>query len=486
MRKHSAPSKVRTPPPADEPASGSEPHDGLPPGPRLRAMVSVLTALAMATIDTAIANTALPTIAKDLGVDPGASVWIVTIYQLACVAALMPLASLGEIVGQRRIHISGLVLFTVASLLAACAWSLPSLVVARTLQGLGASALMAANVALIRSIYPANQLGSGIGLNAFVVGVSFAIGPTVASLILFLAPWPWLFAVNVPIGLVGLLLAWISLPETGRSDERFDRLAALLTAGLFSLFVLGLGEIAHAGPSLRVAAEWVGAAICGIILLRRQAGHAAPMIATDLLRRPLFALSAVASICAFSAQGLAFVSLPFLLQHGLGHSQVETGFLMTPWPVVVAAMAPFAGYLSDRYAPGLLGGIGLAALCIGMVLLATLPVSPSIIDIVWRMAVCGAGFGFFQAPNVRAFMTSAPPARSGSASGMASLVRLLGQTTGATLVAACFALAITDGPILALYLGSGFAAVASAVSFMRVSLQSDTVKTDTDAGCRGV
>jgi DHA2 family multidrug resistance protein-like MFS transporter len=227
---------------------------------------------------------------------------------------------------------------------------------------------------------------------------------------------------------------------------RFDRIAALLTAGLFSLFVLGLGEIAHAGLSLSVAAEWVGAAICGIILFRRQAGHAAPMIATDLLRRPLFALSAVASVCAFAAQGLAFVSLPFLLQHGLGHSQVETGFLMTPWPVDVAGMAPLAGYFSDHYGPGLLGSIGLAALCAGLVLLATLPSSPSVIGIVWRMAVCEAGFGFFQAPNVRAFMTSAPPTRSGSASGMASLVRLLGQTTGAALVAGCFAYANANGP----------------------------------------
>ena len=170
------------------------PRDGLPPGQRGRAMIAVLTGVALATLDTAIANTALPTIAADLGVDPSASVWIVNAYQLAVVATLLPIAALGEIIGQQKIYLGGLVLFTVASLICALAWSLPTLVAARVLQGVGASALMAVNIALIRFIYPAGQLGRGVGLNAFVVGVGFALGPTVASLILVAAAWPWLFS----------------------------------------------------------------------------------------------------------------------------------------------------------------------------------------------------------------------------------------------------------------------------------------------------
>jgi MFS transporter, DHA2 family, multidrug resistance protein len=150
----------------------------------------------------------------------------VTIYQLALVATLLPLAALGEIVGQRRVHLGGLILFIAASLGCAMAWSLPSLMIARALQGLGASAVMAANVALIRFIYPSDKLGRGIGLNALVVGVSFVVGPTVASAILLVAHWPSLFAVNVPIGLAGLALVWTSLPETDRADRAFDWLAA--------------------------------------------------------------------------------------------------------------------------------------------------------------------------------------------------------------------------------------------------------------------
>ncbi len=454
------------------------PHiDGLPQGQRARAMAAVLTAVALATLDTAIANTALPTIAADLGVDPGASVWIVNAYQLAVVATLLPIAALGEIVGHRRVYITGLVLFTGASLVCALAWSLPTLVAARILQGLGASALMAVNVALIRFIYPVAQLGRGFGLNALVVGIGFALGPTVASAILIALPWPWLFAVNVPVGLAALALAWTALPETSRSGHGFDPLAALLNVGAFSLLVLGLGEAAHEGPPLRIAGEWAGALACGALLLRRQADHPAPMLAADLLRRPLFALSATTAVCSFAAQGLAFVSLPFLFQHALGRSQVETGFLMTPWPVVVALLAPVAGRLSDRYSPGLLGGVGLAALSLGMGLLAAMPEAPSVADIAWRMALCGAGFGFFQAPNLRAIMTAAPPTRAGGASGIVATSRLLGQTMGAALVAACFALADAHGPSLALALGGAFAGVASAVSFLRLTVRSDAERT---------
>ncbi|KQP34833.1 MFS transporter [Methylobacterium sp. Leaf100] len=450
-------------------------RDGLPPGQRGRAMVAVLTGVGLATLDTAIANTALPTIAASLGVDAGDSVWIVNAYQLAVVATLLPIAALGEIIGQQRIYIGGFVLFTAASLVCALAWSLPTLVAARVFQGIGASALMAVNIALIRFIYPANQLGRGVGLNAFVVGIGFAVGPTVASLILVTAPWPWLFAINVPIGLGALALAWTALPETGRSGNRFDIPGAFLNAAAFALLILGLGEAAHEAPLWHIGAEVAGAFACFALLLRRQAGHPAPMLAADLLGRPLFALSAMTALCSFAAQGLAFVSLPFLFQHTLGRSQVETGFLMTPWPMLVAVLAPVAGRLSDRYPPGLLGGLGLAVLALGMGLLAALPANPTVFEISWRMALCGAGFGFFQAPNLRALMTSAPAARSGGASGIVATSRLLGQTLGAALVAACFTLAEAHGPALALGLGGAFAGVASAVSFLRLAVRPDDV-----------
>ena len=452
-------------------AKPSPPMDGLPYERRIWAVVAISVAVGMASLDTAIANIALPTIAADLKVSPADVVWVVNAYQIALVATLLPLGALGEIVGHRRIYLGGLLLFTIASLGCACAWSLPTLLIARVLQGLGASGLMAVNSALIRFVYPNRLLGRGFGYNAMAVGTAFTLGPTIASGILSLGTWPWLFAVNIPFGILAMAIGMRTLPLTPRAEHGFDFLGAILATLCLGLVILGIGSAAHKADTGLVSAELVLGLVLGIVLIRRHADHPAPMLPIDLFRRPMFALSAATSVCSFAIQGIAFVSLPFYFEDILLRSQVETGFFMTPWPLVVAIMAPVAGRLSDRYPVGLLGGVGLVLLGIGMTLLATLPTSPSILNIVWRMAICGLGFGFFQTPNLRAIMSSAPAGRSGGASGIVATARLTGQTTGAALAALCFALVGREGATVALALGAGFAAIGSVMSFLRLTVQ---------------
>jgi DHA2 family multidrug resistance protein-like MFS transporter len=227
-----------------------------------RAMSAVLLAVALATLDTAIANTALPAIAADLHASPAASVWIINAYQLAMVATLLPFASLGDIVGHKRVYIAGLAVFTLASLGCSLASTLPMLTAARIVQGFGASAIMSVNVALIRGLFPAHRLGRGVGFNALVVGVSFAVGPTIASLILSVAAWPWLFAVNVPLGMFALAVAIPSLPQTARGKHAFDPVAALFNVITFASLIFALGEFAQRGPlSIVFAAAAVALAI---------------------------------------------------------------------------------------------------------------------------------------------------------------------------------------------------------------------------------
>jgi DHA2 family multidrug resistance protein-like MFS transporter len=432
------------------------------------AIAAVLVAVGISSIDTSIANAVLPTIAADLHASPADSVWVVNAYQLAVVMCLLPLSSAGEIVGYRRIYALGLALFTAASLACALSWSLGTLTLARVVQGLGAAGIMSVNVALIRFIFPANQLGRGVGMNALVVATATALGPTIASAILAVADWPWLFAINVPIGLLALGLALRTLPATPRSPHRFDWGSALLNAGTFGLLILGIGEGAHQVSPATTIAILAGALALGALLVWRQLGLAAPMLPVDLYRRPIFALSSVTSMCSFSAQGLAFVALPFYFQSVLGRSAVETGLLLTPWPVMTGLIAPIAGPLSDRFPPAILGGIGMAVLCGGLLLMAGLPAHPSTVGIVWRMMVCGAGFGFFQSPNLRAIMSAAPPARSGGASGIVATSRLVGQSSGAALVALCFGLSAAHGPTLALALGAAFAGGAGIASLSRL------------------
>ena len=448
----------------------ARPADAPAPIPALnrRAVAALLISVGLATLDTAIANTALPAIAADVHAAPAAAVWVINAYQLAMVATLLPLAALGDIVGHRRVYIGGLAIFTLASLACALAGDLPTLAAARALQGIGASGIMSVNAALLRFIYPPGRLGRGVGLNALVVGVGFAVGPSVASLVLSVASWPWLFGINVPLGLVALAIAVPSLPHSPRSTHRFDGIAAVLTVVSFTALIVALTSAAQREPASLWLSALVVALVFGALLIRREHGSTAPILPVDLFRRPAFALSSITAICSFAAQGLAFVALPFYFEGVLHRDQVDTGFLMSPWSIAVALAAPLAGRLSDRYEPGILGGVGLAILAAGMTSLALLPASPSALDISIRMAICGAGFGFFQSPNLRALMSSAPPQRAGGASGTIATSRLLGQTTGAALTALCFSLAGVQGSTYALWLGAVFAALASVASVLRL------------------
>src|SRR5580692_2854385 len=211
-------------------ARGSVAIDGLPAQRRRWAAAAIFTALAMASLDTAIANIALPAIAADLHASPSDVIWVVNVYQIALVATLLPLAALGEIVGHRRIYLGGLMLFTLASLACAEAWSLPSLLIARVLQGLGASGIMSVNTALVRFVFPGRLQGRGFGYNAMVVATAFTLGPTIASSILAIGPWAWLFAVNIPFGVVAMLIGLKTLPHTPRATHSYDFSAALLAA----------------------------------------------------------------------------------------------------------------------------------------------------------------------------------------------------------------------------------------------------------------
>jgi len=447
--------------------------DGLPLPQRYWAIAVVALGITMAVLDSAIANVALPTIAKDLNAAPADSIWVVNAYQLIITILMLPLASLGEIVGYRRVYRVGLVVFTLSSLGCALSSSLVMLSAARVLQGIGAAGMLSVNSALVRFIYPQRMLGRAIGINAFVVAVSAALGPTVAAAILSIASWPWLFAVNVPIGVVTMIVAR-TLPRTPRSGRRFDVLSALLNAVFFGLLIIAIDSVGHGGHPLYAGLAFIGAALSGVALVMRQLPQASPLLPVDLLRIPMFALSIATSVCSFAAQMLAYVSIPFYFQDTLGRSDVATGLLMTPWPLATAVLAPIAGRLADRHSAGILGALGLVIFAAGLWLLALLPVAPTDADIIWRMALCGAGFGLFQSPNNRAIISSAPRERSGGASGMLGTARLLGQTVGAALVALMFSLVGGRATVWSLGLAACIALLAAAVSSTRLMNSSRT------------
>lgn len=451
------------------PPARIEHADGLPLPQRNWAIVTIALGIVMAVIDSAIANVALPTIARDLDASPAFSIWIVNGYQLAITLSLLPLASLGEIIGYRRVYLAGLALFTLASLFCALSHTLLLLTVARIVQGFGAAGIMSVNAALVRFTYPHALLGRGIGINALVVAISAAVGPTVAAGILAVGTWPYLFAINIPIGIAALALGWRCLPHTARATHSFDWQSAGLSAITFGVGIAAIDSIGHGEAVVMWLSEFAVAAVAGVLLVLRQTHMASPLLPVDLLRIPIFALSIGTSIASFCGQMLAFVALPFYLESRFGYSAVEMGLLITPWPIAVAFTAPVAGRLVERYPAGLLGGIGLLLFAAGLGTLALLPADPAIFDVVWRMALSGAGFGLFQTPNNRTMIAAAPRERSGGASGMLGTARLLGQTTGAALVALFLALSPTEGTQHSLLAGVGFALLGAVFSMLRLS-----------------
>ena len=454
-------------------------QDGLPSPQRGKAVLVIVLGIAMAVMDGSIVNLALPGIARELDASASQAIWVVNAYQLASLVMLLPLAALGDRLGYRRVYLVGMLLFVLSSVAAMLATSLPALAAARALQGLGAAGIMSVNTALVRLIYPSARLGRGMAINSVVVATSTMAGPAVAAAILSVASWPWLGALILPLGLLTLWMGRRALPTNPPRTEaapQFSLLDVLLNVLMFTLVFIGAEQLGVRGDAARGASPlgWVllaaGVAV-GALYLRRQWHLAAPLFPLDLLRIPVFALSMGSSLGAFCAQMLAFLSMPFLLLEVQGRTHMEAGLLLTAWPLATVVVAPIAGRLIGRYPAGWLGGIGMAVFATGLLSLGWLPAQPSNLDMAWRLALCGAGFALFQSPNNHTIVTSAPLHRSGAASGMLGTARLTGQTLGAVLLAAIYAVWNQHdgrGETIALFLAAGCALLAGVSSSLRV------------------
>jgi DHA2 family multidrug resistance protein-like MFS transporter len=460
-----------------EPAQAPAAPDGMPPGlPRFLAVATITIGLMMSVLSNSMTNLALPYIAQDLGISAESSIWIVNASQIALMVSLLPVAALADIVGYRHVYRFGLVLFSIASIGCALAPSLPWLIAARVFQGLGGAAIMAIQPALVRSIYPRAMLGRGLGFNTTVVATSLAAGPSLGAALLSITSWPILFAVYVPLGIIAFILSERYLPHTTHTHRPFDVLSAIMSGATFGLLIFGIDGMAHGHSHLLVISELAAAAVLGTLFVWRQTRLPDPMMPIDVFRRPIFSLSISASTCTFTAQGLAFVSLPFFFHTVLGRNATDTGILLTAWPLALAGIAPIAGRLADRHHAGFLGAIGLTSMTAGLILTALLPPDPSAANIMWRLVLCGAGFGIFAAPNNRLMMNAVPRDRSGSAGGIIASARTLGQTMGAALVALIFglfdfssgAVAAADAARAAIWLSAGFAAAALVIGSLRL------------------
>ncbi|WP_347304140.1 MFS transporter [Croceibacterium sp. TMG7-5b_MA50] len=449
---------------AEHTVVGAASNDGLPPPRRWWAIAAISFGTAVMVLDTNIANVALPTIARDLGVSNSTVTNVVAIYQLVLVMVLLPFASLGDRIGHRRLYQRGQVLFMLASAACLFAGNLPVLLALRSLQALGAGMVLSVSAAMVRQIYPAAKLGAGMGVNSVVVASSAALAPTLGGYIVGHLPWQWVFVAAAPLALMSLLLGR-SLPDPIRRD-----IPAQWTSGLWSaatmLLLIGGVQLASHGAPLPGGLGVIAGVASLVLLIRRERTRAEPVLPVDLLRQPVLGLSALAATACFIASGALMLSLPFRLEEVFGYAPQKVGLLLLPFPLTMLVVSPLAGWLSDRVAPSKLGVTGMAIAIAGLLLLATMPVSAGETGIAWRLALSALGFGLFFAPNSRLLIGRAPKHRSAAAGGLLSTSRLLGQTLAAVTIGILLAGNLGTGPA-PLLVACALALVAAGCSFAR-------------------
>lgn len=427
-------------------------------------IAAILAAMALVVIDAGGANLSLPSIAASLHIDPSTAILVVTVYQLAVVMALLPSAALGERLGLRRVFAAGVITFTAAALIAASSASLPQLLLARFIQGLGASAILALGVALLRATVSDRLLAAAIGWNAMTVALAAAAGPAIAAIILSHFSWNWLFVFELPLSTL-VLLASPALPLVAPASQRTDFLSIALNFAAFGLLIFGI-NVAVRHP-LAAGCMLLASLLAFATLIAREANRSRPLLPLDLLRGASFRNSILASVLCFVGQTAGLIALPFYLQVGLGLSPSMVGLYLTVWPLSIAATAFVAGRLSRWASSSVLCVSGASLLALGMFAVAAWPLRNPIVLVPFLMA-SGIGFGLFQVANNRNMFLAAPLTRSGAAGGMQGTARLLGQAGGAALVAQLFtAFPLGAAPHLAMGVAAMFALAASAVSMFR-------------------
>jgi EmrB/QacA subfamily drug resistance transporter len=424
----------------------------------------------MATLDGSIVNVALPAIRKDFGASIGGVELVVSAYLLVISATLLAAGRLGDAAGRRRVYAGGLLLFTLGSGLCGIAWSLPVLVGARAVQALGGAAMMSMAPAIVTSIFPRERRGRALGAVSSVVAAGLTAGAPLGGAILSFFPWHFIFLVNLPVGVAGAIWASRVLPEDGaEKGVPFDTSGA---AWLGAALVGGIGALEVAPHSMSWALALAGAgAVAAVFLWRTERRVTAPLVDPELLRDRTVMLGLLAGLLSYAAMFHQVLLSPFFLSEVKGFGVAGMGAVMTTVPIALMVTAPVSGWLSDRYGPRgpqVLGGAMLAA---GLLALSLADGSSSTTSIVARLALEGAGMGFFQPPNNSAVMGALPVAKLGSGGGLLATARNVGMVAGVALGGALFAVgeatSFVAGWRLALASGAAMALAAGLLALMK-------------------
>ena len=422
--------------------NGKAPGDGEEHASKWAVLAIVAVGVFMATLDSSIVNISLPTIARYFGVPlNGAVEWVIIAYLVVIAGVLLTTGRLSDMIGHKPIWAAGLAIFTLGSAICGAAPSLGLLIAARALQGLGGALIMAISPAMLISAFPAHERGRALGLNAVIVAIGVSVGPTLGGLITAYFTWRWIFYVNVPIGIVGIIATLRVLTERMHWGQgHFDPLGALLLAVGLIAITLGLSFGQEWGWTSPLLIGTLVVGVCALIALVLVEHHVSnPIINFSLLHHRVFLSANLSLILSFLALFAVSFMLPFYLEELRGFSTEKAGLLLTPLPLTIAVLAPISGTLADRIGTRWLAAGGLAMACIGLILISQLNAQSSVWDIVWRLIIAGIGQAMFQSPNNSALRGAAPKEQRGIASGFLATGRVVGQSISVALAGAIFA-----------------------------------------------
>ncbi len=404
-------------------------------------MAAVAMSIFLGTIDGSIVNIALPTLVKELNTGFATVQWVVLAYLLGISTLILSTGRLGDMIGKKPVYTTGFVVFTAGSVLCGLAPTVYWLIAFRVVQAVGASMTMALGLAIVTEAFPPSERGKALGIGGAIVSVGIVIGPTLGGLIIDALSWRWIFYVNLPIGIIGTLMAIRFVPNfkpTGRQNFDFLGAITLFVSLLALLLALTMGQQLGFSDSriLVLFGIWLVFLIAFVLI---EWNVSQPMIDLRLFKHSLLSVNLVTGFITFIAIAGALILMPFYLEDILGYEPRQVGFFMAIVPIGLGVVAPISGSMSDRFGTRPITVIGLIFLVVGYLAMSTLSSQTTIVGYILRLLPVGLGMGIFQSPNNSAIMGSAPRERLGVVSGLLAITRTLGQTTGIAILGAFWA-----------------------------------------------
>ena len=395
-------------------------------------LFTVLIMTFMVTLDGSIVNVALPVMSGELNASMGDIEWVASIYLVVTCATILIFGRLGDMIGKVRIFQIGVILFTIGSLLCSISGTLPLLIGARVVQGLGSAAALANNQGLITESFPPDERGKALGFVSTFVALGSMTGPTLGGMILTVLPWTYIFLINIPVGVLSFLIGLRTLPnkkpaKPGRLDAKGSVLLLLSILLLFGSFTL-----LQNGVSLPIIIGIIAGAVFLALFIMVEKRMDDPLVSIGIFKNKMFSLNLFTMLTAFIAIGANNIIMPFYLQDARQFSPGMAGLLMTVIPLITAVMGPISGTMSDHIGSELPTMIGLIFTTVGLALMTMLGIDTTIAVIILFLAVIAVGSALFQSPNNSLVMGSVSRDELGLVGSLAGLVRNMGMSVGIT------------------------------------------------------